>query len=367
MACPVDPRRRCLPIAEWPTEDRRLWERAVEKSDLPFSAPRRGAHLRQASIDKYSEGYGRWLGFLLYEGMLDPAARPGARLSRERLGAYFRLMRSLGNRDATILGRLIELKCAINLMDPGPWSAMITHPNGEFIGRAVTMRKRDIVVHDPAVLYAWGIELMEAAANQKHYAARRVRLRTGLMVSLLALLGLRLRSLLALRLGSTLICEADGRWWIRLKPEHTKNKRPLDAPWPASLVPWLERYLTVERPQLLDGVASDALWIGAHGVPLGEPGVGWQIRELSKAKFGPENAFHAHRFRHSIASAIPFLLPENASAAAAILNIGSETVSSNYVRGSVITSAHAFHAAVRGLRGKTDLPDERQRRRSNRV
>lgn len=365
MTCPVDPRRRCLPVTEWPSEDRRLWERAIEKSDLPFSAPRPGAHLRQASIDKYSEGYGRWLGFLLYEGVLDPAARPGARLSRERLGAYFRLMQSLGNRDATILGRLIELKCAINLMDPGPWSAMITHPNGEFIGRAVTMRKRDIVVHDPAVLYAWGIELMEGAGTQKHYAARRVRLRSGLMVSLLAVLGLRLRSLLALRLGSTLIREADGRWWIHLKPEHTKNKKPLDVPWPASLMPWLERYLAVERSQLLAGVASDELWIGAYGVPLGERGVGFQIWELSKEKFGATNAFHAHRFRHSIASAVPFLLPGNASAAAAILNIGSETVSSNYVRGSAVTSAHAFQAAVRGLRESAVLSKDCRRRRGD--
>ncbi len=60
---PGCPPRLHLPYAEWPAEDRRLWEDAVGGGDDPFAAGA-GTHLAAASQKRYLFGWRRWLGFL---------------------------------------------------------------------------------------------------------------------------------------------------------------------------------------------------------------------------------------------------------------------------------------------------------------
>lgn len=208
---------------------------------------------------------------------------------------------------------------------------------------------------------------MQQALVDTNDRSRRTGMRTGLMIALQSLQALRLGSLVQLVLDSSLVQE-EGQWWIRLAPSQLKNKRALDVPWPEHLVPWLERYLAVEREELLAGSSSRHLWVSQKGGPLTEGGISFSIHTASSKLFGEADAFRTHRFRHCLGTAIPLLMPEQAAIAAAILNVGTKVVVSNYTRGSSVLAARAFHAAVDIKRSATkDLADKAFARRHRRA
>ena len=87
--------------------------------------------------------------------------------------------------------------------------------------------------------------------------------RDGLLLALLAACPLRRRSLALLEVGRHLVRHPDG-YRLRLGPAETKNGTAYEAPLPASLAPWLDRYLDEVRPRLLGGSASRAA-VGVAG------------------------------------------------------------------------------------------------------
>jgi len=84
---------------------------------------------------------------------------------------------------------------------------------------------------------------------------REVAYRDGLLLALLAACPLRRRSLALLEVGRHLVRGTDG-YRLRLGPAETKNGTAYGAPLPASLAPWLDRYLGEVRPRLLGGRAG---------------------------------------------------------------------------------------------------------------
>jgi len=235
----VDPARRCLKRAEWPERDREMYEAALRPASGRFSARGYAAGLRPQSIQKATDGYGRWLGYLSFDGQLDPAEAPSARVTPERLDAYVALLQGLGNANATILGRFTELCMALRIMDPVWDPRRLVNPGGQGLRAYLQVRPQQIAVHDPALLHDWGVELMEQALVEPDDRIRRTGMRTGLMIALQSLQALRLGSLAQLELDASLVQE-EGQWWIRLSASQLKNKRALDVCWPAHLVPWLE-------------------------------------------------------------------------------------------------------------------------------
>jgi integrase len=340
-----------------------MFAAALQAAGSRFSARGYAAGLRPKSIKKAAEGYGRWLGYLSFHGQLDQTEMPSARLTPERLDAYVAFLKELRNANATILGRFTELWMALRIMDPAWDPRQLTGSNGKGLRAYLQVRPRRITVYDPALLHEWGIELMQQALTDENHRTRRTGLRTGLMIALQSLQALRLGSLAQLELGSSLVQE-EGQWWIRLDPSQVKNKRALDAPWPEHLVPWLERYLAVERAELLGGGTTQHLWVNRNGESLGEAGITFCIRAASAERFGEAEAFGTHRFRHCLGTAIPLLMPEHAAIAAAILNVGGQVVASNYTRGSNVLAARTYHAAVETKRDATkDLAREAFARR----
>jgi hypothetical protein len=57
----------------------------------------------------------------------------------------------------------------------------------------------------------------------------------------------------------------------------------------------VERYIAVERQELLRGATHDFVWVARHGGPLSEKGIDFMIRSRTKAQYGV--AFGMHRFR----------------------------------------------------------------------
>jgi hypothetical protein len=66
------------------------------------------------------------------------------------------------------------------------------------------------------------------------------------------------------------ISKIDGIYACSFSAAETKNRRPLVAPLPVELTPYIDRYLAEIRPALLRGHVSDAFWISTYRAPLGE-------------------------------------------------------------------------------------------------
>ncbi len=320
------------------------------------------ATLRPKSLEKFLEGYGRWLSHLAQLGELDPLACPGSRPTMERLHRYFLTLKELGNSDHTITGRFQELQGALRILVPRGDFSFVTSPNGNSLRQFLDMSKRDVTIYHPIDLWHWGLELMQSALKLTS-RRRQVRLRDGLMISILAFRGIRLRSVTSLTLGRSMAMDpSSGVWRLELQGEDVKNRKYISTQMAAVLAPWLDRYCDVERRELLNGARSDAFWINWGGEKLEEKGVDKRIRWQSAKRFGPENTFGTHRFRHCIASTAPIVLPEHPGLAASLLQISHGVVNEHYDRSSDVMALKALHQTIAADRRATsELARERSR------
>ncbi len=346
----TDPRRRCLPLEDWPALDRRLWQRGTAPDD-GLDDPPPGAGLSPATRAKVAESYGRWLGFLALQGCLDDVTAPGERVTVERAREFLRLMRTLGNRDHTVLGRFAELRTALRILQPQQDFAWLTCPGGVPLRAHLGMCRRQLTVPDAAVLFRWGLDVIEAAAAVLHPMRRSGQLRDGLLIAILASRAPRIRTLAAMRLGSSVVRDGD-RFRLVFGAEQTKNHRPLEYRLPAALTCHVERYLAVERVTLLSGQRHDAFWVKQGGSALGAVALAHRVRWWSGRRFG--SAFGPHRFRYAVGSAAAQADPENGGVAAAVLGISARVLRKHYDRATQDVAAATFHAELSAERGRTE-------------
>lgn len=337
----VDPARRCLRREEWPEIDRLLWDRAFAPSRAFDAQPPR---LAAASVVKFAEGYGRWLGFLVHCDALDPLASPADRVTRERADVYLAHLRSLGNSDYTMIGRFAELRRAMELIALDHDWTWLTAPDGTLLRALFGMRKRTFDVPPARVLFAWGVRMMATALPLMGDDRRCVMLRDGLIIAIFASRGIRLRSMASLELGRNVIREGE-HWRLMLAEEDVKTRRPIEFGLPAALSPWMERYLTRERTELLQGRACAALWVNWSGEPLGYRGIDKRIRWWSAKRFG--KAFGPHRFRHALGSSATTEDPAVPGLGAAVLGITGAVYQEHYNRAKNTAAAARVHDVVR--------------------
>ena len=217
------------------------------------------------------------------------------------------------------------------------------------------MSKCHLTTYHPIDLWHWGLVLMQSALRLRGPKRRQVQLRDGLLISILAFRGIRLRSITSLTLGGSMTRDPySGAWRLDLQPEDVKNRKYISTQLAVVLAPWLDRYVEVERQELLNGARSDAFWINWGGEKLEEKGVDKRIRWLSAKRFGPGNAFGTHRFRHCIASTAPIILPEYPGLAATLLQISHGVLNEHYDRGSDVMALKALHKTIAADRKATE-------------
>lgn len=140
---------------------------------------------------------------------------------------------------------------------------------------------------------------------------------------------------------------------LSTRPSITKMGRAEWCPLHEAVTPMIERYLAVERVELLAGKMSDRFWIARGGEPLAESSLAKQIRRSADKEF--PRPFGPHAFRHSLGTTNAtdnYAAPLDAST---LLGHSSPQTTSRYYNLAKTTAAAERHAArLRRLRGDSD-------------
>jgi integrase/recombinase XerD len=293
--------RMHLPFNDWPAEDRIRWEWAFKTGDR-FDESGPGAHLAETTRRVQRESYGRFLGFISTHHQDLMHLPPDARIDRLLVADYVAWRRTSCG-DVTVAIDLDHLRGALKLICPGvDWSWLLTITKR--IAAAAPRRhpKYHLVTSDR--LYALGLKLMDGAVIDadaaKHMSkAHAFQYRDGLIIAFLALIPVRSRTLVAMRIGIHLVKTGD-LWGLDIPAADTKSQRPLDYPIPRELSARIDLYLERFRSRIPGAESHTAPWASNQGRPMCAMAIYNAVRKRTRKAFG--FAVNLHRFRHAAAS-----------------------------------------------------------------
>ena len=288
--------RRSLPFGSWPAVDRLAWEAARQAGD-PLSDAGGAAHWSEKNCRQIVKSYGRWLQHLELGGQLDPRMPPAARISEAALLSFVASLREDDLSSETVFSSVRNVKEALRVMGPDAHLPALKRLVARLDRERTPRRHKFQRIEDPTKLLGAGLRYIEARAYSRepghHDQLRAGWARSGLMVCLLACRPLRLANVTAITLHRHLHRRGDG-WWLRFAAGETKERRPIEMPWPRVLTPLLEQYLAVWRLRLLR-TQSDALWISNRGRAMTEQAVYCQVVQVTKKMLG--RPINPHLFR----------------------------------------------------------------------
>lgn len=339
----------CLPPASWPAADRTQWQLALRSKDL-FTSSSVALHWRPATVAWVAKGYGYALYWLAQNGVLDPDRPAAARWTVEVLRGYLASLRARSLSPVTIRNQLTALERALAVIAPKADRSPLQTAIGQFAVTGDQQHKR-VRLQDPSDLAQLGHQLMAEAEMglRPHPRMDAALFRDGLQIALLALRPMRRKNFAALRIGKQLVQGAAG-WWLVVGRDETKTKQPIEVQVPTSLVPALNRYLTVYRP-LLAGTrySGDALWMSYHFTEQSAHSIQLRIVEQTQRAFG--KPINPHLFRDCAATSIAIHDPENVLMASMIL--GHRTLAmteKHYNLARSLDAGKSYHEAIDHLR-----------------
>jgi integrase/recombinase XerD len=346
----TDPARRCLPVSDWPNADRAAWQAALSTDD-PLSFERStAASWRPATCHKNRRGYGRWLTFLKNsgEGWSPPLAD---RVTREKVAAYLDELPRQKVSLYTIRNRIMELRAVMLALAPDRnWSwlrACVVHLDRR-AEAAADRRLPPLLASD---VLDRSMKELRRRAQAPSSCRETIDYRDWLMLTILAVLPLRLRNFAALSLARHMERRA-GVWCIDIDGSETKTGRPYAARIPLNVGKFLDHYLSHIRPRLDQGAGVDSLWLSRSGSPLAEHTIYITIAELTRRAFG--TVLNPHFFRHIFATSVSIADPEAIEGARAALGHATRrTTQHHYNRASAFTAARTHADVIRRLRAKT--------------
>lgn len=316
----------------WSIRDRLAWEAAItnEPADFLDDRPRSSswAPRTQQNGRNTITCLIRWL----TERMRFPVAGSIADLiTPELLLAYVSEQRALFPM-RTLAYRIFLVHGALELFDPDrdwTWIAKIMKGVNARARREIPAVRP--VVH-AAVLFDLGTRMMdESKHNGEEFDPALYR--AGLVVAMLAAAPMRIANFATIEIGRQLRHEADN-WVIYLAANETKTRR-VDV-WPINrrLACYLESYLRVVRPILLQrarhAVEPSHLWIGDSGRPIGHQILRRIIATATYERLGIK--IDPHSFRHCAATTLALERPQDALQSSALLGHASpQTTEKHYI------------------------------------
>ena len=325
-----------LPVADWPQIDRDAWLRGTQARRGPFRKNGGGKPLSKATYWKREQGYGTWLWFMNSRGLLDVGQRPEARITLEHLDAYLEHLTNSGLSDYTIVGRFEELRGAIQTICPTGDFTYVTRPGDVSIRQLLPMTRKTLFIPDVMTTLKWAEDLFKEALSQSVPDRRRILVRDAAIIGILADRAPRLRALCSLQIGLH-IRQVGEEWQLLQDAPIMKMRNTLEMPISSRIGPILERYIRIEREELLGGRSNDQLWVTTNGNTLGYKSVQYILRYRSFLRFG--QSVSAHRFRASLATTEALLNTASALDTSTILGHSPEIALKHYNRATAIAAS----------------------------
>lgn len=290
-----------LRVEAWPPKHRTAWQAAIRREN-PLQRGGRAASLAPATRRTMTALYGQVLEWLRATGKLDPEGDPVTQITPELLGQFIAARRATLS-DNTIFNNLRMLTMMLKCLEPAQeWRWVWRHSAAPRRSEARAARRPPRTFPAGLLLHRL-VSAMQAVLELPVERSPRDRLRNCLLVALAVTSGLRLRNLAALRLGHNLIRRKAG-WEILFDRAEVKNGEAILSQVPPALVPFLERYLAVDRPRLAarGAGATDALWVSCRGGPLSPQNIQWVFRRVGVEMLG--YPINPHAARHVQATRI---------------------------------------------------------------
>lgn len=236
-------------------------------------------------------------------------------------------------------------------MYPGRDFGWLTKPEGVPLSATLPMGVTPRFVPSSAVLLEWAEELYQCGMQKMDRQVRWAQVRDALLIAILATRGPRLRALSSLQLDKHVVWTGT-EWLLDQNASITKTRVDIILPLSAEVGEMIDRYISVERPEMLRGGNSDAFWISWYGRPLKATSISGLMWRRTLERFGV--GFGPHRFRASLTTT---LVTENPSApldAPTILGHGPKTSLKHYNRSKAIAATHRSTNRLRTLRAETE-------------
>ena len=332
---------------DWPDVDQRLWETGLRVGDI-LDEPNHASRLRPATLNTIVVGYRRWLVFLRANGLLDPDVTPAARVTRQHVCAYFKCLRDT-QCNASVIARMTELRSAMLIMHPQDDFQWLTSPGGRSLSSLLPVSNKPIRIIDSKVLYDRGLTMAQDALQDPNPEQRRIMYRNGVLIALFAARAPRVRSMASLRLGHTITRTGD-TYRIVFEHEDIKTGRRLEYHTPSRLSAAIDRYVAVERAELLGAQSHDSFWLNEYGEAFTAGEIGDMIQRQSELTF--DKGFGPHRFRHALGTTAPLADPAHPGVAASILGISGHMVEQHYNRATQADAANKFNASLSKTRAE---------------
>jgi integrase len=342
--------RHHLPFERWPAQDRQMWEAFVLPAPTVLDEAGPGAWLRPRTQRKKQQSYSAWLNHITLRHPALLITAPVMRVTPETVATWVQAMRLLLSPYTRLL-RLVDLMTIVKGLDPSRDWRWLQAAVRRLDHEATPAKSKAGRVRPAAELFVLGETLMREADNPHpgRGVDRRARYRDGLMIAFLALRVLRLRNLMGLELGRTLIQVSPDRHRIVYGPDETKTGATIEVKWPEELEPALARYLAEHRPRLLRGRTSSMLWIGVFGDAMAEQTIRQAITLHTQARLGV--AINPHLFRDCAVTTMAVEDPAHIGLASSLLGHASTaTTDRHYRQANSIVASRQLAAAVAAKR-----------------
>ena len=198
-------------------------------------------------------------------------------------------------------------------------------------------------------------------------AERAAAYRDGLMIALLAQRPMRARNLTSILCGRHLVRRGT-EWWLVFSAGEVKTGRKtgqgLEFPFPADLVPGLQRYLDIHRPVLLArgerrAMSVAALWVSRHGSQMGTAAIRHQVCQRTTAAFG--KPLSPHLFRDAVATGLAISAPAQMDLVQKLLGHATRATSErHYNLAGSLEAGRRYERTIAALRQST--PRARRKR-----
>jgi site-specific recombinase XerD len=322
---------RALRVTDWPALDRQAWSHALPENEGTLAEGNGAANWRQSTRELHSRCYGIWLSWLRSEGLLIEEERPEQRVTKARLAAYLQAERALGNGARTLLNHAVGLRHMFEVLAPNEdWKWML--PMIGKLRSAVKPVKNHSDLPSIRELFELGMAIMCRVPDLDNGSPKQhaIWFRNGLAIALLAARPLMRRNNLAtIEIDRNLVAEGSD-YRLHFSADKMKGRIKRGGPVPSVLTPFIERYIQIYRPRLLQGKPDEhnILFISALGNPITPHNLSDEIGKTIASLLG--RRVTTHPFRHAAASSISKEDPDHVGIIPSVLGHSGYRVSEEF-------------------------------------